>query len=127
MTLASAVVAIDYVELLTHTCTVGRPTVTGTDDGGNDIENWTDDQDLLVVCRPDPIKSTDLVSISGELVSADYRHFLLFAQDIAVRNRISTILDSDGTPVPGIFEVLGKPDDAAAQGHHKEVLIGTVN
>ena len=127
MTLASAVAAIDYVSLLTHTCTIGRPTVAGTTDGGDDDLEWTTDVDLLVVCRPDPIKSSDLVAISGQLVNADYRLFLLASQAIGLNDQITDILDADGVSVPGTFEALGKPDDAAAQGHHKEVLIRAVN
>jgi len=131
MTLSAVIAATDYVDLLTHTCTVGRPTQTGTDDGNMPTYDWTTDQDLLVVCRPDPpagrSSDTGLVSISGELVKADYRLYLLHAQDITVSSRVSAILDSDGVSVPGVFEVLGKPDDAGAQGHHKEMLIRAVN
>lgn len=127
MTLATAIAAIDYVALLTHTCTVGRPTVAGTTDGGDDELEWVSDVDLLVVCRPDPIKSGDLVAVGGRMVNADYRLFLLESQAIGLNDQMTVILDADGVSVPGVFGVLGKPDDAAAQGHHKEVLIQAVN
>ena len=131
MTLSAVIAATDYVDLLTHTCTVGRPTQTGTDDGNMPVRNWTTDADLLVACRPDPPagRTTDpgLVSVSGELVKADYRLYLLHGQSITVSCQVYDILDGDGVSVPGVFEVLGKPDDAGAQGHHKEVLIRAVN
>ena len=127
MTLSAYLATVDYVGLLTHTCTVGRKTATGTSDGGQKTYEWATDVDLLVVCRPDPIKSSDLIAISGMLVSADYRLFLLESQAIGINDRITVVLDADGVSVPGVFKVLGKPDDAAAQGHHKEVLIATVN
>lgn len=127
MTLASAVEAIDYVALLTHTCTIGRPTEIGRTRGNKPEYDYTLDTDTGVVCRPDPLKSDELVAISGHLVSADYRHFLLEAQAIGVNDRIFNILDADGVSVSGMFEAIGKPDDAAAQGHHKEVLIRAVN
>ncbi len=127
MTLASAIAAIDYVELLTHTCTIGRPTVAGETDGGDDRLEYTTDTDTGVICRPDPVKSSDLVAISGRLVNADYRLFLLESQAIGINDRITVMLDADGVSVPGVFEAMGKPDDAAAQGHHKEVLIQAVN
>ncbi len=127
MSLTSVLAAQDYVALLTHTCTIGRPTVAGETDGGLDKLEWASDTDTGVVCRPDPIKSGDLVAISGRLVNADYRLFLLESQAVGLNDRITAILDSGGVSVPGTFEILGKPDDAAAQGHHKEVLIRAVN
>jgi len=127
MSLASVVAATDYVELLTHTCTVQRPTATATDEGGHRIVDYTVDVDTLVVCRPDPIKSGDLIDIGGHLVQADYRLFLLYDQATNLKDRITDIVDSDGVMVAGTFEVLGKPDNAGAQGHHKEVLIRAVN
>ena len=76
MTLASAIAAIDYVGLLTHTCTVQHKTGVGTDSGNIPIYDYITDTDPGVICRPDPIKSTDVVAIGGEIVSADFRLFL---------------------------------------------------
>ena len=134
MTLASAIAAIDYVGLLTHTCTVQHKTGVGTDSGNIPIYDYITDTDPGVICRPDPIKSTDVVAIGGEIVSADFRLFLESSQSISKDDRITDLKNSVGvsiavsqdrtdTDVESVFSVLGRPDDAAAQEHHTEVLI----
>lgn len=134
MTLASVVAAMDYVGLLTHTCTVQHPTAVGTDSGNIPIYDYISDTDPSVACRPDPIKSSDVVAVAGEIVSADFRLFLLSSQSISKDDRITDLKNSAGvsiavspdrtaTDVEAVFSVVGRPDDAAAQEHHTEVLI----
>jgi len=134
MTLASVVAAVDYVGLLTHTCTVQHKTHVGTDSGNIPIYDYITDTDTDVACRPDPIKSTDVVAIGGEIVSADFRLFLESSTSLVKDDRITDLKNSagvsiavsqdrTGTDVEAVFSVLGRPDDAAAAEHHTEVLI----
>ncbi|MBW2308520.1 MAG: hypothetical protein JRG73_16460 [Deltaproteobacteria bacterium] len=134
MTLATVVESTDYVGLLTHTCTVQHKTAVGTDRGGLPIYDYITDTEPGVPCRPDPIKSTDVVAVAGEIVSADFRLFLLKTQSISKDDRITDIKNSAGesiavsqdrtdTDVEAVFSVIGRPDDAGAQEHHMEVLI----
>ena len=134
MTLASVCTAMDYVGLLTHTCTVQHPTAVGTDSGNLPISDYITDTDTDVACWPDPIKSSDVIAIGGDIVSADFRLFLKRSTTIAKGDRITDIKNSagvsiavskdrTGTDVEAVFSVLGRPDDAAAAEHHTEVLI----
>ena len=134
MTLASVVAAVDYIELLTHTCTIQHPTQVGTDSGNKPIYDHITDTDTDVACRPDPIKSSDVIAIGGEIVSADFRLFLESSVTLAKSDRITDIKNSagvsiavsqdrTGADIEAVFSVLGRPDDAAAAEHHIEVLI----
>ena len=134
MSLASVIAAVDYIELLTHTCTIGHPTAVGTDSGNLPIYDYITDRDTGVACRPDPIKSSDVVAVNGEIVSADLRLFLESSTTISKSDRITDLKNSAGVSiavsqnrvdadVEAVFSVIGRPDDAAAQEHHAEVLI----
>lgn len=134
MTLASVCAAMDYIGLLTHTCTVQHPTMVGTDSGNIPIYDYVTDTDTGVACRPDPVKSTDVVSVGSEIVAADFRLFLEASVTIAKADRITDLKNSAGVSiavsqnrvaadVEAVFSVLGRPDDGGAAEHHTEVLI----
>ena len=145
MSLASAIAAIDYIGLLTWTCTIQHPTRTGTDSGGQPIYDYTTDVDTDVMCRPTtggPEGQKGLTTASmdaGEhVVIADLMMFLKIGQTISKTDRVTCLVSADGLhgytskdatgeDLDTVYDVVGNPSDAAGQGHHREVLLKGVN
>lgn len=127
MSMATAAAVIDYVGLLTDTCTIRRFTDTGVkDDLGRPVVTWAD-LATLVDCRLDTGGGRE-ITIGKEVVIADFMLFLKPAEDITEKDRVRTvvrggvtILAEDSTDEDGCEVRL--VETPGGLNHHKEVAL----
>jgi len=129
MSMATAAAAIDYVGLLTDTCTIRRYAEGAKDEfSGQTIKTWSD-LATGVACRADDIlKSKYEITIGKQIVQADYLVFFAVDQDITEKDKVRTvvrdgvtIIAADSNDEDGIGVLLVQTPGGL--NHHKEVYL----
>lgn len=128
MSMAAAAAAIDYVGLLTDTCTIRGDVGTGVKDefSGKEIVVWGDVA-TLVECRFDAViprggGAAYEIKIGKEIVKADYLVFFEVDEDITEKDRVTTLVRGGVTLISDEVGVL-LVQVPAGFDHHKEVYL----
>ena len=126
MSLATELAAVDYLGLLTDTCTIERYAASAQGSLGTTGKVWSD-LDTGVACRYDEppmwmagqeiLLGTDMVTVTGTI-------FFAIGTDITQKDRISAI-DRNGTTIlAGPTEVVWVMPPSG-ELHHIEAYLGT--
>ena len=121
MGMVAAAAAIDYVGLLTDTCTIRRFTDTGVkDDLGRPVVTWTS-LATLVPFRLDDGGGREII-IGKEVVIADFAGFFKVTQDITEKDRVTDIV-RDGVTLVSKECDIRLVETPGGLNHHKEVAL----
>ena len=120
MSMATAAAAIDYISLLTDTCTIRRYTAGTEGSHGMTGDIWRNFA-TSVACRYDPSASGE-VALGQEMVVRDAVLFLLVGQDITEKDRVRTIARDGTTLVAEDCDILAVQIPSGTN-HHKEVSL----
>lgn len=125
MTLTTELAAVDYVGLLTDTCTISRAAEGTQGQYGTTPKAWPD-LATSVACRydePPMFMAGQEIKVGNELIVITGTIFFLAAQDVKQNDRVTNLVRSGTTILSGPVE-LRWVFLVSGESHHKEAYIG---